>query len=261
MIKNIAFGVKISTKNLNFLPEIYANQEIIDFIEIILDPEFLVRDIYTIKDIKIPYAIHLPNSNNGIDFGDLNKKDNNTALIKRINQNLVHFNKLTPICYIVHPESGDADLSIQNIRKLEIGPLAMENMPYKGIHGRTLLGYDPNTLKIYFDQIKNLEFCFDLNHAIKAAISIKKDYITVIEEFLQFKNPILFHISGGNLNVEIDEHLALDAGQYDISKIKNKLLNYKHEVQLTFETPRNYEMKINDDLKNMNFFKEASSSK
>ena len=259
MINNIMFGVKISTINLNFLPEIYANQEIIDFIEVILDPEFRVRDIYTIKDITIPYAIHLPNSNNGIDFGDLNKNDNNSAFIKRINQNLVHLNKLTPICYVVHPESGDIDLSIQNIRNLEIGPLALENMPYLGIHGRTLLGYDPNSVKIFFEQIKNLEFCFDLNHAIKAAISLKIDYITVIKEFLQFKKPILFHISGGNLNIEIDEHLAFDASQYDLSKIKKILTNYEHHVNLTFETPRNYEKKINDDLKNMKFFKKVNS--
>ncbi|MHA1492356.1 MAG: hypothetical protein ACTSRI_22220 [Promethearchaeota archaeon] len=133
-------------------------------------------------------------------------------------------------------------------------------MPYLGIHGRTLLGYDPNSLKIFFEKIKNLEFCFDLNHAIKVAISLKLDYITVIKEFLQFKNPILFHISGGNLNIEIDEHLALDAGQYNLSKIKKILTNYEHHVKLTFETPRNYEKKIDDDLKNMKFFQEVNSS-
>jgi len=261
MIKNILFGVKISTNNFDFLSEIYANLELIDYIEVLINPKFSVRDIYKIKDLKIAYAIHLPNSNNGIDFGDLNKKDNNNSLIRRINQNLVHINKLTPICYILHPESGNIDLSIQNIKKLEIAPIAMENMPFKGIHGRNLLGYDPDSLKKYFEKIKNLEFCFDLNHAIKAAISMKKDYLTVIKEFLKFKKPILFHISGGNLNIETDEHLALDEGQYNVSKIKNILLNYKYNIKLTFETHRNYENKINDDLKNMEFFKKAISSK
>jgi len=255
MIKNILFGVKISTNNFDLLSEIYANLELIDFIEVILDPEFSVRDIYKIKDLQIPYVIHLPNSNNGIDFGYLNNNDNNNSLIKRVNQNLVHFNKLTPICYILHPESGNIDLSIQNIKRLKIAPLAMENMPFKGIHGRNLLGYDPNSLKIYFEKIKNLEFCFDLNHAIKAAISMKKDYLAVIKEFLKFKKPILFHISGGNLDIEIDEHLAIDEGQYNITKIKEILLNYKNNIKLTFETPRNYEKKIDDDLKNMEFFK------
>jgi len=63
MIKNIKIGIKISTDNINLLSEIYANQGIIDFIEVILNPKFELQDIYAIKKFKLPYAIHLPNSN------------------------------------------------------------------------------------------------------------------------------------------------------------------------------------------------------
>ena len=261
MIQNINIGIKISTKNFNLLPEIYLNDDIIDFIEIILDPEFTTKDIRIIKSLELPYAIHFPNSNNGIDFGDLTKNRENIEFIDRINQYKNKLSDLKPICYIIHPESGDIELSIVNIQKLQMEPLALENMPRLGIHGEKMLGYDANSLNKYFKCIEQLKFCFDINHAIKAAISMKRDYLLFVKEFLEFKKPILFHISGGNLNIETDEHLALDEGQYNLSKIKKILLNYKHNVNLTFETPRNYEKKINDDLKYIEFFKKANNSK
>ena len=261
MIKNIKLGVKISTNNFDLLSEIYTNQELIDFIEILLDPEFTTKDIGIIRNLGLPYSIHFPNSNNGIDFGDLTKNRENLEFIDRINQYRNRLSDLKPICYIIHPESGDIELSIANIQKLKIEPLALENMPILGIHGEKMLGYDVNSLNLYFKRLEKLKFCFDINHAIKAAISMKRDYLLFVRELLEFKKPILFHISGGNLNIETDEHLALDEGQYNISKIKEILLNYNQNVSLTFETPRNYENKINDDLKNMEFFMKVSTSK
>ena len=260
MIRNINVGIKISTKNFNLLPEIYLNDEIIDYIEVLLDPEFTTKDLRIIKNFELPYAIHFPNSNNGIDFGDLTKNKENVEFIDRINQYKNKLSDLKPICYIIHPESGDSELSIANIQKLKIEPLALENMPILGINGEKMLGYNANSLNLYFKSIEKLKFCFDINHAIKAAISLKRDYLLFVKELLEFKKPILFHISGGNLNIETDEHLALDEGHYNLSKIKKILLNYKHDVKLTFETPRNYENKINDDLKNIKFFRKANSS-
>lgn len=251
MIKNIKFGIKIATQNFSFLPEIYNNDELIDFIEIILIPEFNHDDIDIIKNIRMPYAIHLPNSNYGIDFGDINNNYKNIEFIEKINQ---FKTKLNPICYIIHPESGNIDLSIKNIKKLKIKPIAIENMPVKSLFGGNLLGFDINSLKKYFDEIQNLEFCFDINHAIKASISKNIKYIQFINEFLNFKKPKIFHISSGCLDKEIDEHLSLEKGEYEISKIKNLLFNYPDVVYLTFETPRNYEKGIVDDLKNINYF-------
>jgi len=254
MIKNIKFGIKIATINLDFLPDIYENNKIIDYIEVIIPPEFKPEDIDVIKSLKMPYAVHLPNSNNGIDLGDIDKNEKNLEFIDKVNSYKEKFDELNSICYIIHPESGDVNLSIENLKRFRINPIAIENMPFKGISSGELIGYSPDTLKIYFERINDLEFCFDINHAIKAAISMKKDYIKFIEEFLAFKKPRIFHISGGNLNIEIDEHLSLAEGQYNIALIKKVLLNYGTIVNLTFETHRNYENKIKDDLKNMDLF-------
>lgn len=251
MIENIRLGTKISTRNFNFIPQIYANQDLIDYIEIIIMPEFTSADIDVISNLKIPYAIHVPNIFYGIDFGNINKNEKNIEYINKINK---YKNQLRPICCIVHPESGDLELSIENIKKVDIKPVALENMTLKSLLGGELIGYDPESLKEYFIKISDLEFCLDINHAIKAAISKKIDYLSFIKDFLSFKNPILYHISGGTMNVEVDEHLPLEKSQYNLSEIKKILLNHNSIVNLTLETPKDYEKGIEDDLQNIKFF-------
>ncbi len=254
MFQGIEFGIKISIKNFDLLPEIYLNTDIIDFIEIILGPKFRAKDIEMIKNLKLPYAIHLPNSNNGIDFGDKRSEEQNTKYIRKINQNYEKLMELNPICYIVHPESGDIGLSIDNINKLKIKPLAIENMPKTSLIEGELIGYDSITLAKYFKEIESLEFCLDINHAIKASISEGIGYLNLLKELINLKEPILFHIAGGNFNIEVDEHLHLDNSEYDMFKIKQFLFDYAKSIKLTFETPRNNKKKIDDDLRNMRYF-------
>lgn len=251
MINNIKIGIKIATLNLDLIPDIYENRNIIDFIEIILTPEFTSKDIDFIKILELPYVIHIPNSNFGIDFGNIEKNLNNVRYIDKINR---FKNSLIPLCYIVHPESRDVDLSIKNIKKLDVKPVAIENMPFKSIVKGELVGYDPDSLMKFFQCINDLEFCFDINHAIKTAISKKIDYLAFIKKFLRFKQPKIFHISGGKLNIEIDEHLHLFEGDYDVSKIKELMLKHNDIIYLTFETPRNNETRIADDLRNIKYF-------
>jgi len=251
MIKNIKLGVKIATRNFDFIPQIYSNKHIIDYIEIILLSEFTSEDIEVICNLEMPYALHIPNIFNGIDFGDISNNEKNLEYIEKLNQ----FSKdLNPICAIIHGETGDIDLSIQNIKKLKVKPLAIENMPFKSLVEAELLGIDIKGLKKYFEEIPDLEFCLDLNHAIKTSISKKIDYTTCFKKFLNFKDPIVFHISGGKLTNEFDEHLSLEESEYDLSRIKEILFDYGKLVNLTFETPRDYEKGIENDLKNMEIF-------
>lgn len=251
MIKNISIGVKIATRNFDFIPQIYSNRDIIDYIEIILMSEFTSKDIDIIKNLEMSYALHVPNIFNGIDFGDISINDKNLEYIEKLNK----FSKdLNPICVIIHGETGDIDLSIENIKKINIKPLAIENMPLKSLVEAELLGFDIEGLKKYFEEIPDLEFCLDLNHAIKTSISKKIDYFSCFKRFLDFKDPIVFHISGGSLTNQLDEHLPLNKSDYDLSMVKEILFEYGKPVNLTFETPKDYEKGITNDLENMEIF-------
>lgn len=254
MLKNIKFGIKLSINDFSLISQIYESQDLIDFIEIILNPEFKNEDIRVIKGLKLPYIIHIPSSNYGIDFGEPNKSKNNECYIDKIN---TYRKDLEPLCYIVHPESGHFNYSINNLKKLKVFPLAIENMPYKSIFGGKLLGYNSESLKKFFEEIPNLEFCLDINHAIKASISLKANPFSLLRELIEFKEPIVFHISDGNLNEEKDEHLPLKEGKYDLKNIKQLLFEYGKMINLTFETPRNDSKTIVDDIRNMLLFKKS----
>jgi len=251
MLQNIKIGIKIATRNFDLISEIYANRTLIDFIEVLLLPDFSEEDIKMIQSFQMPYAIHLPAGVYDLDFGDIRKQAKNLSYIKRINK---YRKKFKPFCYIVHPESRDIELALANFTRLQTFPLALENMPKESHLGGDLLGFDPPGLHEFFERIPSLEFCFDINHAIKTAISLKADPLTFINEFLAFKQPLIVHIAGGSLSTAIDEHLNLYEGQYALSEIKRVLLRQTYNVNLTFETPKAAEKTIKNDLKNITFF-------
>ena len=251
MYKNIKIGIKIATRNFDFIPEIYSNQDLIDFIEILLLPEFTPNDVKIIRNLQMPYVIHIPAGVYDLDFGNKQKQVNNTKYIEKLNQ---YASKLKPWCFIIHPESGDIELAVTNINRLRCSPLALENMPKESHLGGDLLGFDRTGVEEFFNRIPTLEFCFDINHAIKAAISQELDPLKLMQEFLAFKPPLIFHIAGGNLSTATDQHLNLNEGDYALPDIKQILLHLNYTVNLTFETPKIPENGIKNDLENIRYF-------
>ncbi|MBN1802238.1 MAG: sugar phosphate isomerase/epimerase [Candidatus Lokiarchaeota archaeon] len=254
MIENIKLGIKLSLNRLDLLHEIYQNDGTIDFIEILLPPDFKAEDLSNFENLSLPYNFHLPHFTKRIDFGNEKQAKHNQEFIKRVDANLEVFNSLNPTSYIVYPESGDLQLSIFNLKKLNIQPLALENMPYKSLAGGTCLAHDPDSILSFFQYMPKLQFCLDLNHAVKTSVSFSQDYLELIRNFIKIRRPIHFHISDGNFTSELDEHLPLGKGEYDLRAIKNILFELGSDVSLTFETPRNNKHSIEEDLVNMKYF-------
>jgi deoxyribonuclease-4 len=101
--------------------------------------------------------------------------------------------------------------------------------------------------------------CLDLNHAVKAAISLGLDYKDFISEFMEL-NPSYFHIADGRLDYEKDEHLAIGEGEYDFEFLKN-LMRFANNTQVTFETPRMDLNFFSDDIRNMNILNQISTNR
>ena len=152
MIDNIKFGIKIYTNEFHLLPEIYENQDLIDFIEVLIPPDFTHDELEIIREFKLPYSIHFPHLKENIDFGNSKQAGYNQKFIERINALSKIFNQLQPLCYIVHPESGNIEMSIENIKQLQIKPLAIENMPYKFLSGEYRLAHVPEAIEPFFDR-------------------------------------------------------------------------------------------------------------
>ena len=153
MIDNIKFGIKIRTDEFYLLPEIYENQDVIDFIEVLISPDFTNDELVIIKNFPLPYSIHFPHLGKSIDFGNAKQAGYTQKFIERINFHKKTFDQLRPLCYIVHPESGDVELSVENIKKLPVKPLAIENMPYKFASGGYRLAHIPEDIMLFFEKI------------------------------------------------------------------------------------------------------------
>jgi deoxyribonuclease-4 len=120
-------------------------------------------------------------------------------------------------------------------------------MPKIGTNKEKMVGFSPQQIKKLMQN--KFGFCLDLNHAIKAAISLKKDYKEYIAEFLKL-NPKVLHISDGDLRNEEDKHLDIGEGEYDFNFLADYIRKSGSEY-ITLETPRADLNSLKEDLENL----------
>ena len=120
-------------------------------------------------------------------------------------------------------------------------------MPKVGLFDEAMVGYSPEQISELMGS--KFGFCFDMNHAIKAAVSLNRDYKEYIKEFLKL-NPSYFHISDGNLANEKDEHLSIGEGNYDFGFLMQYVSSILSKY-ITLETPRRNLESFNEDLANL----------
>jgi len=243
MKQEINFGLKLWSTNSNLLEEAVhlIAKNFFQYIELAIVPD---TEILFFQKIKIPYIIHITSERWGVNIGDRNKKEFN---LKVINQSIQWADNLSAEYLILHPGFGEFEVAKSFLAKIEDKRILIENMPKVGINNEKMIGYTPKQIKGLIG--KKFGFCLDLNHAIKAAVSLKKDYKEYIKDFLKL-NPKMFHISDGTLKNEKDEHLNIGEGEYDfnflVECIKNSSTRY-----LTLETPRANPHSLKEDLINL----------
>lgn len=243
----IKFGLKLWSTNTDL---IYSSLELIDkkifdYIELFIIPGTNITPFM----IDIPYIIHIPHSKFSVNIGDANKIEYN---LKKINESIIWADELNAQYLILHPEHGSMEHAIDLLNKVADNRLLIENMPMVGLNGEQMIGYSPKQIKELIE-INDIGLCLDLNHAVKAAVSLKVDYKDLIKEFIQFK-PKMFHISDGRLSEEKDEHLSIGQGEYDFGFLLNCIM--KNDSRLvTVETPRLNKKSLDEDIQNCNKLK------
>ena len=248
MIK-IKFGLKLWSTNSNLLNEAkeLIERGLFQYIELMPIPK---TEILPFLDrlYNVPYIIHITTERHGLNIADKEKVEFN---LKTIDNCLEWADKLNAKYLILHPGFGLIDTAIEFLRDINDKRILIENMPKVGLNGESMIGYSPEQIKKMMG--KRFGLCLDLNHAIKAAVSLKVNYKLFIEEFLKL-NPKMFHISDGKLNNEKDEHLNIGEGDYDfeflMSCVKENKLKY-----VTLETPRLNQETLEADIRNINALK------
>jgi len=189
----------------------------------------------------IPTIIHC--DNNQINFADERFYEENITAIKEA-QKFVDF--LNSRHIIIHPGyDGNIRNTNQLLKEINDQRICVENMPGRGIDFEVCLGRTAEELK----KIKSRNYCLDIAHAINASITLGIDMFDNLKSFLKL-DPIIFHLSDGNLNNDVDEHLNIGEGEYDFRRIIDLIRNKKGKLT-SVETPKTNYNSLEEDINNI----------
>jgi len=238
-------GFKVWSTNVDLFEaanELYRSKKI-DYIEMYIVPKSF--DKSTLETLNLPIVIHNPHYGHGFNMSDVNLFDKN---IRLFNETIKFADFFDSKDIIIHPGyGGDIQTCLRFLEKTDDPRIVIENMPKRTHLGVDFVGYD-------FDSIKSLMnekygFCLDFAHAAKAAVSVGVDYKDYIKKLLKLK-PKLFHLSDGNLDNEIDEHLNFGEGEFDIGFFRECIGTFP-QARGTLETPRDNMLTFNSDINNL----------
>lgn len=248
----IKYGIKLWAINENYFSEAvgFYKNGLIDFIELYIVPDKVSkRRLNVFKDI--PVQIHAPHSLHNFNIFELDKEKIN--LFK--NQVIKIADFLNSKYIVLHAGIGnDSKIFKKNIKKIYDRRIIIENNPKIALDDRICFGYSYKQLKFIKKQCK-LNICLDIAHAIKSAISQKKDYKKYLKTLIKILNPDYFHISDGLLTHEKDEHLNLGKGHFDLKWIKDILVGFSKSknISIVFEVPKN-KHNLKNDITNKKFY-------
>lgn len=236
------FGLKLWSTDTELTDQAIhlIDEKIFDYIELFVVPDTQISPFI----IDVPYAIHIPHEKFGVNIGERSKKEYN---LQKINESIRWADALNAKYLILHPGVSRMENTIDFLETIDDKRILIENMPKLGLRGEKMVGYTPEQIKSLMGDKFGL--CLDLNHAIKASVSLRASYKELIEEFLKL-NPKMFHISDGKLNNEKDEHLNIGEGDYDFEFLTRCVKEAKSKC-VTLETPRAKLNSFEEDLKNL----------
>jgi deoxyribonuclease-4 len=243
----INFGLKLWSVNTELIrPAIQLiDEKVFDYIELFIIPGTLISPF----KIDIPFIIHIPHGKFGVNIGDPEKKKYN---IKKINESINWADELNAKYLILHVEHGSIEHAKDLLQQITDSRLLIENMPKVGLNNEQMIGYSPVQIRELIG-VGDIGFCLDLNHAVKAAISLKVNYKDYVNKMLLIK-PEMFHISDGKLTEEKDEHLSIGQGEYDFGFLLNCIMKNDSNL-VTLETPRLNKRSLDEDIQNCNKLK------
>jgi len=192
----------------------------------------------------VPYIIHIPTEKQGSNIAEREKKNFNMRIIDEC---IEWADKLNAKYLILHPGFGSINNAIEFLDGISDKRILIENMPRVGLNNEKMIGYAPEQITTLTSN--KFGFCLDFGHAIKAAVSLNRQYKKLVEEFLKLK-PSVFHISDGRLSDEKDEHLNIGRGDYNFEFLMNCVKRRRKEY-LTLETQRTKLNSLDEDIENL----------
>lgn len=243
----LKFGLKLWSTNTHLIQQAVKiiDEKVFDYIELFVVPDTLISPFL----IDIPYIIHIPHHKFGVNIGEVICKEYN---LQKIKESIEWADKLNAYYLILHAGHGSLDDAKDLLGELTDNRLLIENMPKVGLNDENMIGYSPSNIKEMIGN-RNMGLCLDFGHAVKAAVSLGKDYKVYMKEFLRFE-PKVFHMSDGMLNNEKDEHLSFGKGELDFEYLLECVMSNNSKF-ITIETPRENQKSLKEDVESVRFLK------
>jgi len=238
-------GLKIWSTNDYYIKEAQElfRKGIFDYIELFAVPQS-ENFIKLWSSVEIPFILHAPHSLAGFNPAQSSKESKNFENLITLEE---YRKALDPEYIIFHPGlDGTIKESIRQFRILKekfpkIHKISLiENKPVKGLNGENCIGTTPKELD-YLQKNTGMNLCLDIGHATCAANSIKANIWNFLRQFIEL-NPLIFHLSDGIINSEVDEHLNYGKGNFDLEKIISLL---PEDPIISIETNKTPDKKLN----------------
>ncbi len=245
-------GLKLWSTNKEWFPEAVdlCAKKIFDVIELHHNPVFgAAEDVKQALRGAPVIGIHNPHSHG---FHDFFLEEHQKPIWEATRMLADHFH----VRYIlVHPaRTHNMQTFFEQMKKIEDPRIVIENMAGVDIdHQEMQCGQTLSDLRAIKEKYP---ICFDLEKAVKAARNQGIDYHEFILEGINDLAPMYFHISGGDAESAMDQHLNLWDATFDISWMRKILVEYAKdkEVFLMFETPK-VGGSLENDVKNLVYFR------
>ncbi len=226
-------GLKVWSINLDYRDSIarIIAADACDYIELYTVPGTPVADLDFWRQFSIPYIIHAPTTQHDLNPAIPDRLKDNLALFE---ESRSFFDALQAEYLIVHPGMGGSmEAATEFLSRVAFDKILVENKPFRSLDDRICIGCTPEQIDRLMKEC-GIGFCLDFGHAVKAAYSLNRSAWDILEEFNRL-NPRVYHLSDGWMNSEMDEHLNLGEGDFDIPRLVH-LLN--PTMGLTLETSK-----------------------
>ncbi len=235
--------MKIGVKTFNNPDYLKKFEDKVDFFEIMA---IETNNYKFLKNFNLPMVIHSQHRKFGINAADKTKQEKNLSSI-RFAKKIADMSNAKKI--ILHPgDIENKNCSIEQatsfIKNINDKRIIIENIPKEA--KITRLCTTPAETKEFL-KATGKGFCFDINHAIWAALFLKEDYIKFIKEFLKLK-PNHYHFGGqkiksSKLKWYEREHLALEESDFDLKEVLQLI---PKDAEITLETTTDPKKTMND---------------
>jgi len=238
----ISIGLKLWSINDYYIEDaqrLYQNG-LYQYIELYSVPNSYSQFIECWAHLNIPYIIHAPHSNSGLNLSKYTYCEQNLAYAKEA---FAFADRLHAPIVIFHPGiDGDISETVRQLKEISDSRIVIENKPYYTMDAKMICnGYSPEQIA-YVMKETGVGFCLDIGHAIFVANALKTKPIEFLDRFLELK-PTMYHLSDGDFTGVTDQHLHYGQGTFPITQI---LKHLPKPFQLTIETNKDYRDRLCD---------------